>query len=264
MHQFDKDILFEPCEPFSFSGSITENWSINGVPNGGYLMAILAKAMLQQSEMKSTPIITANFLNRCEPGGARVLIEKMSASRQFDRLQASLYQNGKEKIRSFGTFANENNACVVESYEVSGPQISMLEKCISVPEIPNYPFFSQVDIRLDPTCAGWMSGKLSDTSESKGWIKFKNDRPLDLLSILLIADSFPPAVMSSQGMVAWVPTLEFSANIRNIPTTAWLKCIFRTRFITCGLLEEDGEIWDQTDQLIAISRQIAQYRPYAK
>jgi hypothetical protein len=47
MHQFDKDILFEPREPFSFSGYITENWSINGVPNGGYLMAILAKAMLQ-------------------------------------------------------------------------------------------------------------------------------------------------------------------------------------------------------------------------
>ena len=34
MHQFDKDILFEPREPFSFSGYITENWSINGVSNG--------------------------------------------------------------------------------------------------------------------------------------------------------------------------------------------------------------------------------------
>ena len=67
MHQFDRDILFKAAEPFSFSGLITENWSVNGVPDGGYLMAILAKAMLQHSEMKSTPIITANFLNRCEP-----------------------------------------------------------------------------------------------------------------------------------------------------------------------------------------------------
>jgi acyl-CoA thioesterase len=65
-------------------------------------------------------------------------------------------------------------------------------------------------------------------------------------------------------MVAWVPTIEFSANIRNMPTGDWLKCIFRTRFITCGLLEEDGEIWDQTDQLIAISRQIAQYRAHTR
>ena len=52
MHPFDQDILFEPGELFSFSGQITENWSINGIPDGGYLMAILAKVMLHHSEMK--------------------------------------------------------------------------------------------------------------------------------------------------------------------------------------------------------------------
>ena len=135
-----------------------------------------------------------------------------------------------------------------------------LQTCVAVPEMPNYNLFGQMDIRLDPACVGWWSGDLSDTSVCKGWIKFKKERPFDVLSILLIADAFPPAVLTSQGMVAWVPTLEFSVNIRNIPTTAWLKCIFRTRFITCGLLEEDGEIWDQNGKLVAISRQIAQYR----
>jgi hypothetical protein len=214
--------------------------------------------------MKSTPIITANYLNRCEPGEARVLIEKMSTSRQFDRFQARLQQNGNEKIRAFGTFANENNECILESYEVPGLEIAELEKCLPVPEDSNYTLFSQLDIRLDPICTGWLSGNLSDRSESKGWIKFKNNRPFDVLSILLVADSFPPPILSSQGMVAWVPTIEFSVNIRNMPTTRWLKCIFRTRFITCGLLEEDGEIWDEADQLIAISRQIAQYRAHPK
>jgi hypothetical protein len=101
---------------------------------------------------------------------------------------------------------------------------------------------------------------LSAKSDSKGYIKFKENRTFDVPSILLIADSFPPAILSSQGMVAWVPTIELSVNIRKIPTTEWLKCSFRTRFITCGLLEEDGEIWDQKNELIAISRQIAQYR----
>ena len=262
MHQFDRDILFKAGERFSFSGQITENWSINGVPDGGYLMAILARAMMQHSEMKSTPIITANFLNRSEPGDARVTIEKMTTSRQFDRFQASLSQNGNEKIRAFGTFAIENKECPVESYESSEPEIADLEKCVAVLEIPNYTLFGQLDVRLDPICTGWMSGKLSDTSEIKGWIKFKNDRPYDVLSILLMVDSFPPAVISSQGMVAWVPTIELSVNVRKLPTTDWLKCSFRTRFITCGLLEEDGEIWDQEGELVAISRQIAQYRPH--
>jgi hypothetical protein len=260
MHLFDHDILFESDEPLSFCGQITDNWSINGIADGGYLMAILAKAMMQHSEMKSTPIITANFLNRCEPGDAEILIEKMSASRQFNRFQGSLRQKGKEKIRAFGTFSDENKECLLESCEASCPEIAELEKCLPVPEIPNYSLFGQLDVRLDPACTGWLSGKLSAKSESKGYIKFKENRTFDVPSILLIADSFPPAVLSSQGMVAWVPTIELSVNIRKIPTTEWLKCSFRTRFITCGLLEEDGEIWDQKDELIAISRQIAQYR----
>lgn len=260
MHLFDHDILFKPGEPLSFCGHITNNWSVNGIPDGGYLMAIFAKAMMQHSKMKSTPIITANFLNRCEPGDAKILIEQMSTSRQFNRFQGSLRQKGKERIRAFGTFSDENKECLLESYEASCPEIAKLEKCLPVPEIPNYTLFSQLDIRLDPVCTGWLSGKLSAKSEIKGYIKFKNRRPFDVPSILLIADSFPPAVLSSQGMVAWVPTIESSVNIRKIPTTAWLKGSFRTRFITCGLLEEDGEIWDQEDELIAISRQIAQYR----
>jgi acyl-CoA thioesterase len=260
MHPFDRDILFKPAKPFSFSGQISDNWSVNGIPDGGYLMAIIAKAMLHHSAMQSTPIVTANFLDRCEPGDADVSIERMSTSKQFNRFQARLRQKGKEKIRAFGTFADENKACLLERCEASGLEIAELEKCAPLPEMPNYTLFSQVDVRLDPVCTGWLSGKLSNTSEIKGWIKFKNDRPFDVLSILLMADAFPPAVLSSQGMVAWVPTIELSVNVRNIPTSDWLKCRFRTRFITCGLLEEDGEIWDQKGELIAISRQIAQYR----
>ena len=264
MYQFDHDIRLEADDKLSFSGHISDNWSINDVPDGGYLAAILANAMLQHCRKKSTPIITVNFLNRCEAGPARVIIEKMGASRQFDRFQAQLHQNGGEKIRAFGTFAIENLECNVESYEVPEPAMASLETCVAVPAMPNFTLFSQLDIRLDPACIGWMSGKLSDRSEVKGWIKFKDRRPFDLFAILLFADSFPPAVLSSQGMVAWVPTLEYSVNIRNLPNSEWLKCSFRTRFITCGLLEEDGQIWDQSGNLVAISRQIAQYRMSTK
>jgi hypothetical protein len=175
-------------------------------------------------------------------------------------LEARLEQNGEERIRAFGTFTDENHECALESYQAKAPDIRNREECVPVPKMPHIPLFGQVDIRLDPACAGWAVGKLSDRSEIKGWIKFKKKRRFDVLSILLAADAFPPAVFTTQGMAAWVPTLECSINIRNLPTSEWLKCLFRTRFITCGLLEEDGEIWDEGGTLVAISRQIAQYR----
>lgn len=101
MHPFDQDIKLGTGQSFSYSGHISGNWSINGVPNGGYIMAVLANAMLQFSDMQATPVITVNFLNRCDPGDAEVAVERMSRSKQFERFQARLLQDGREKARAF-------------------------------------------------------------------------------------------------------------------------------------------------------------------
>jgi acyl-CoA thioesterase len=220
----------------------------------------MANSMVQCSDKKGTPILTINYLTRTESADAEIFVEEISKTTQFNRVQARLMQNGKEKMRATGTFAIETNECFIKRYDKTAPEISDLDTCIAIPEMPGYTLFSQMDVRLDPGCAGWMQGRLSDKSEHKGWITFKDDRPYDLLSIALVADSFPPPIFASQGLIAWVPTIELSVNMRNIPKTKWLKCIFRTNFINCGLLEADGEIWDETGELIGISRQIAQFR----
>lgn len=260
MHRFDDDIAVTPGDDGRYTGVISSNWSINEVPNGGYLMALMANAMLQAGRMAATPIVTANFLRRSAPGEATIAIERMSQSRQFERFEALLQQGGEEKIRAFGTFADDKNECILERYQAKPPDIADLSQCVPIPELPGFTIYRHLDIRLDPACTGWFEGRLSDRSEMKGWIRFRDSRHFDVPSILLAADAFPPAVLSSQGMVAWVPTLECSVSFRNVPSTDWLKCIFRTRYITCGLLEEDGEIWDADGNLVAISRQIAQYR----
>ncbi len=261
MHPFDQDISLTPDPALGFRAIVSDRWSVNGIPDGGYLMAMIANAMMQHSEKQSTPILTANFISRSAPGETAIQVEPMIQSARFDRLEGRLFQNGKEKVRMFGTFAGNKEGCLSERVEKLPPAIAPIEDCIRIPKMPNYSIFHNLDTRLDPSCAGWMQdGDLSETSEIKGWIQFEEKRSLDLFSIVLIADAFPPAVLPSHGMVAWVPTLEFSINIRNIPETTRVKCNFKTHFINCGLLEEDGEIWDESGQIIAVSRQFAQFR----
>jgi len=260
MHLFDKDIALSEDIPFHCRGNITDNWSINGTPNGGYLLALLANAMLRYSEKRSTPILTANYVSRCAPGEGDLYLEEFSRSRQFNRYQVKLIQGGTERIRALGTLADEKNECFLERYETREPELSPLDACTQLPSIPGFDLLSRMDIRLDPQCAGWMQGTLSDISEMKGWITFRDARPHDLLSVLLMADCCPPPVFASQGMMAWVPTIELSVNVRKIPESAWVKGHFRSRFITCGLVESDGELWDEEGNLVAISRQIAQFR----
>jgi hypothetical protein len=46
-------------------------------------------------------------------------------------------------------------------------------------------------------------------------------------------------------------------HVRGVPAPGPLRCVFRTRFVHGGLLEEDGEVWDARDRLVAQSRQLA-------
>ena len=74
---------------------------------------------------------------------------------------------------------------------------------------------------------------------------------------MLGIDSFPPTIFNAKLPVGWVPTLELTAHLRARPVPGWLRCVFTTRFVTGGFLEEDGELWDGTGRLVAQSRQLA-------
>ncbi|HQK99884.1 MAG TPA: thioesterase family protein [Smithellaceae bacterium] len=260
MHLFDNDIALQDLGGSRYGATVTDNWSVNGNPNGGYLMAMLAKAMLYHSDKKDTPTLTANYLSRVVPGEAEIRVAEMGRSRQFTRFEAGLFQHGTEKIRALGTFAQADPGCTAARYEAGPPVLPAPSECVPMPRMPKYTLFHNLELLLDPVCAGWMTGKLTDISQNKGYFSFRDGRPADLLSLFLFIDAMPPAAMATQGMTAWVPTIELSVNIRNLPVTPRLKCSLRTRFITCGLLEADGEVWDEEGNLAAISRQIAQFK----
>ncbi len=158
--------------PSVYTGAISENWLINQNPNGGYLMAILAKAMCDKSDKKSTPIVTANYISRCRQRRIEVRVEQISVSKQFSRYEARLLQDGAEKIRAFGTFAAENLECTINRNESSAPELAERDFCFRMPPIPGYTVFDNIDLLLDPPCAGWLQGKLIETSENRGWFRF--------------------------------------------------------------------------------------------
>lgn len=260
MHAFDEDIQLRPDGAGHFQTTVSDRWSINATPDGGYLMALLARAALQAGRKNGLSILTANFIARSQPGPAKIVAGHMGASRHFDRWQVSLFQEAVEKIRSMVTLSDGTPEGTDARYEKTAPALAPPGDCVQFGQMPGYTLFDNMDVLLDPDCAGWTTGKLGDRARLRGWIKFKDDRPFDTPALMLIADSFPPPIFVTQGMVAWVPTLEMSVNIRNLPQTRWLKCVFRTRFLNGGMVESDGEIWDGGGELAAISRQVAQYR----
>jgi hypothetical protein len=81
-------------------------------------------------------------------------------------------------------------------------------------------------------------------------------REPDPLMLLLAVDTLPP-VSFDLGLPGWAPTLELTAHVRARPAPGWLRVRVSTRNLAGGLLEEDAEVWDSRDRLVAQSRQLA-------
>ncbi len=272
MHVFDQDCALKPESRECFSIELSPRWGINNSANGGYIMAVMARAMSPGNTCggragsdgsvicDDRSVITANYIERCLDLPARILVENIGESGNFIRKQARLIQDDKERVRALGTFVKNSTDASDPDYEADPPDVAPWDECIQVPFIDGYSLYQQMNIRMDPVCAGWLQGKSGGPSVIKGWIEFEAPRRIDAAAVTLFADAFPPSVLASHGMVAWVPTIEYSVNIRALPDVYRLKGVFATRFISSGMVEEDGQLWDETGTLVALSRQIAKFQ----
>lgn len=189
-----------------------------------------------------------------------VTVEPVREGRRFSTLRATLIASS-ESISLLGSFA-EPQVGSEDLYAGAGPpEMPPPDECIrALPSADRPlppPLMAQFEERIHPDDVGPLQGKPSGTAQMRGWFRLHDGEPLDPFTLLLAADSFPPAVFNADLPLAWTPTLEMTTQIRSAPVPGWLRCQFTTRFVTGGLLEEDGEIWDEAGHLVALSRQLA-------
>lgn len=119
------------------------------------------------------------------------------------------------------------------------------------------PFTGKVEIRVHPDDARALFGEKSGQPVMRGWFRLRNGEELDAHAVVLATDAFPPAIFNSNLPLGWTPTINLTVQVRNPSPRGWLACRFTTRFVTEGMLEEDGEIWDEEGRPVALSRQLA-------
>lgn len=244
-----------------WSASIAEGWDILGNANGGYLLAVAARAMIGASGRPDPVTITAHYLAPGRPGPVTVHTEVVKEGRRFVTVQARLVAD-RPLLSLVGSFG-ELEASGAAGLYVEGvpPDLPDPEHCVanegaaSTPGAPS--FMDRVDLRLHPDDAGFRTGDPSGTPQVRGWFRLPGDEPVDTVGLLQAVDAFPPTVFNARLPVAWTPTVELTAHLRARPAPGWLACSFRTRFVTGGFLEADGEVWDATGTLVAQSRQLA-------
>lgn len=229
--------------------AIVAGWDIYGNANGGYLLALVASGMLGVAQRVDPITITGHYLAPGKPGPARVETTIIKAGRLLTTARAELIAEGRTLLHVVGSFGSVDRAA--EAVHVAGapPELPPIAECVSRTDAQVDPpeFIRRLDVRLRPD---------NPPGEVAGWFAFADGRPVDTLALLLVCDSFLPAVFSLPVPTGWVPTIEYTVHVRGVPAPGPVRVVFRTRFVIGGYLEEDGEVWDSTGRLVAMSRQL--------
>lgn len=245
-----------------YSGELLDGWDIRGNANGGYLLAIAVSAMTQASGRLHPITVTAHYLAPGRPGPVVATTEIVKRGKRFATVTGALVgADGREIIRVLGTFGDVRaGAGEPEFMHGEPPEVVPFDQCVPRrSDSAGFPvgLMDRLDSRLDPSTATFMDDEKLGVAEMKGWFAFADDRPSDPLALMLAADAFPPAVFHLELPGGWVPTLELTVHVRDVPVPGPMRMLFRTRYVTNGLFEEDGELWDSAGRLVALSRQLA-------
>jgi len=242
----------------NYTAEIKPGWDVMGNANGGYLLAMAARAAAHAATRPDPVTVTAHFLRPAKPGPVTIENEVLRSGRRFAVVRSTVV--GDETVVAvLGTYGTLEPSDYVERLESGPPDIPAPDDCIPILPTTTFPppFMGRVEVRLDPADTLFAEGTPSGRPRVQGWFRLRDEEPMDTVALLVAVDAFPPTIFNANLPIAWTPTIELTAHIRARPQQGWLRCAFTTRFISGGFLEEDGEVWDESGTLVAQSRQLA-------
>jgi acyl-coenzyme A thioesterase PaaI-like protein len=243
---------------FRYDTEIHSGWEIGERSNGGYLLALVGRAMADVAERPPLSV-TGHYLSPGSPGPAHIEVDVVRVGRRLTTLRATLSAGDRALLTVLGTFGrpptdgpvlNAGGPPDLPPYDLSDPAPPPSE-----PPLPT--MFERLALRLHPDHTGFRHGRPTGEATIAGWFALADEQPIDEIGLLLAVDAFPPPIFNSGLPVAWVPTIELTVHVRAVPEPGPLRAVFRSRHIAGGLLDEDGELWDRSDTLVAQSRQLA-------
>jgi hypothetical protein len=274
--EFDRDtaITARPGEPGVFDAALSAGWTIGRGVNGGYLLAVAARALGAVLPHPHPFTATAHYIGRAEPGPAVLRTETAGTARTLSTGTVRLLQAGPdgaetERLRVTATFGDLAALPTQVRTSAVPPELPPPAQCATAADAPGAAaavvsgttaVLERLDLRLDPATAGWAVGAPSGRGEVRAWLGLADGREPDPLSLLLAVDVLPPTAFDL-GLRGWVPTLELTVHVRALPAPGPLRVAVTTRNLAAGHLEEDAEVWDSAGRLVAQSRQLARVQP---
>ncbi|MDP9344194.1 MAG: thioesterase family protein [Actinomycetota bacterium] len=239
-------------------------WSAPNGPNGGYLAAIVLRAMAAELDDPARPArsLTCHYLRPPTDGELRIALSVERAGRSVTVLSARVHQLTHPAgacVVALGAFAVDRAA--VADYAPSAPEVRPARE-VPVAAVPDaapaiaHRFAVRPAIGAPP-----FSG--ASAAVSGGWIRFADPHPVDAAALAMYADAWLPAPFARLTAPVAAPTIDLTVHFRATGPAAALSAaepilaVFNSTTSAEGFFEEDGQLWSPDGVLLAHSRQLA-------
>jgi acyl-coenzyme A thioesterase PaaI-like protein len=253
----------ERAEGSGLAAVLDPGWDVGaGILNGGYLLAVAARAAAFDSPHPHPVALSASYLRATGPGPVTLTVTPGPVGRTLAHSSVLLGDATGPTLAVQATTATLGDEPPVYADPV--PDVPPVEECLAADAgadlggrpVPEVGLRRQVETRLDPATAGWAVGQPSGEPVMRGYVRLTDGTAPDPFSLILFADVLPPTSWGL-GLFGWSPTVQLQVLIRAVPAPGWVLVESRASEVAGGWLDENYRIWDSAGRLVAQSRQLA-------
>lgn len=268
--RFDRDTAVRPLGagaldpapggPAAFEARIDRGWWVVRGPNGGYVAALLLRALAARvPPERAARSLTVHYTAPPAEGPVRIETTVERVGRSLTTVSGRMAQDGRTLALALAAFSLPRAGAAFDHTRM--PEAPPPEACPPIEE--HIPIHARFDYR-------WAVGEPPASGSAQalcgGWIRSAEPRRADAALVAAFCDAWPPACFSwasDRDALGAVPTVDLTIHFRRALPLAEARpedfhlAVFRTRLAHEGFLEEDGEIWSRDGRLLAQSRQLA-------
>jgi len=271
MSRFVDDTAVQRIGEGAYTAEMDGGWRIVNGPNGGYVAAVLARAVLAEVAHTDGPdgpdrmlrSLTLHYLRPAAEGPTRIDVVVERRGRSVVTTTARLSQDNGLVAVALAAVAGARPAPEFdETVAPDAPPPETVPTLVRPVDGPVIPMHERYEMRpcVGSAAADWVATAEPKPAVSGGWLRFAESTPVDALALTALTDAWiPPVFHRMPGEPMAVPTVDLTVHVRQLPADPldWVLVRFTSPLAIEGYLLEDGEIWDRAGNLLAVSRQLA-------
>jgi acyl-CoA thioesterase len=259
--EFDRATAVTAAVGGAWDGTVDAGWFAGKGPNGGYLAAIVLRAMTAELDdaARRPRSFTCHYLRPPAAGPVRIDVTVERSGRTMSSLTARLSQDGRPCV--LGTAAFGSDVPAPADYASAPPDVPAPEAIEPTDDSASgLSIVSKFELR---PALGTQLFAGAPEAVTGGWLRFSDPRATDAIALAMFADAWWPAPWVRLRAPVSAPTIDLTVHFRAPRAALALEpgepvlAVFRSTTAADGFFEEDGELWTRDGVLLAQSRQLA-------